>query len=128
MLTEFAYILTESLSSVDPCLLAPLKNTYTDIDMHTSIRRTHMHTHMSLSLKSKQKASRREAEARSRDRIEGYSQCILSLTYTHTVSCYNFQSQNFKWSVSNHKQQICCLFVRTVSNFKLPGSRPQKPT
>ena len=26
------------------------------------------------------------------------------------------------------EKQICCLCVRTVSNFKLPGSRPQKQT
>ena len=45
-----------------------------------------------------------------------------------TVSFHNFESQNFKLSVSNPKKQICCLFVRTVSNFKLPESRPQKQT
>ena len=46
--------------------------------------------------------------------------------YSNTVSFHNFKSQDFKLSVSNPKQQTCCLFVRTVSNFKLPGSRPQK--
>ena len=45
-----------------------------------------------------------------------------------TVSFHNFKSRNFKLSVSNPKKQICCLFVRTVSNFKLPESRPQKQT
>ena len=44
-----------------------------------------------------------------------------------TVSFHNFKSQNFKLSVSNPKNK-CCLCVRTVSNFKLPGSRPQKQT
>ena len=33
---------------------------------------------------------------------------------------------NLKLSVSNPTKRICCLCVRTVSNFKLPGSRPQK--
>ena len=42
-----------------------------------------------------------------------------------TVSFHNFKSQNFKLSVSNPKSKyVACLSV--VSNFKLPGSRPQK--
>ena len=48
--------------------------------------------------------------------------------HTRTVSFHNFKSQNFKLSVSNPKKQIRCSFVRTVSNFKLPESRPQKQT
>ena len=45
-----------------------------------------------------------------------------------TVSFHNFKSQNFKLSVSNPKSKYVACFVRTVSNFKLPESRPQKQT
>ena len=43
----------------------------------------------------------------------------------YTVSFHNFKSQKFKSSVSNPENKYVAYFVRTVSNFKLPGSRPQ---
>ena len=39
-----------------------------------------------------------------------------------------FQIAKFQIERLKSWKQICCLFVRTVSNFKLPGSRPQKQT
>ena len=51
-----------------------------------------------------------------------------TIIWCHTVSFHNFNSQKNKLSVSNPNKRICCLCVRTVSNFKLPGSRPQKQT
>ena len=60
--------------------------------------------------------------------------CLYMYTYVHlqvvppecTASFHNFKSQNFKLSVSNPKSKYVAYFVRTVSNFKLPESRPQK--
>ena len=45
-----------------------------------------------------------------------------------TVSFHNFKSEDFKLSVSNPTSKYVALFVRTVANFKLPESRPQKQT
>ena len=42
-----------------------------------------------------------------------------------TVSFHNFKSQNFKLSISNPKS-IYVAYLYVLSNFKLPGSRPQK--
>ena len=39
-----------------------------------------------------------------------------------------FQIAKFQIERLKSQKQICCLCVRTVSNFKLPGSRPQKQT
>ena len=45
-----------------------------------------------------------------------------------TVSFHNFKSQDFRLSVSNPKSKYVVYFVPSVSNFKLPGYRPQKQT
>ena len=51
---------------------------------------------------------------------------LRNLLVINTGSFHNFKSQNFKLSVSNPKNKYVAHFIRTVSNLKLPGSRPQK--
>ena len=53
---------------------------------------------------------------------------ITIITTITTVSFHNFKSHKFQIERLKSQQQICCLLVRTVSNVKLPGSRPQKQT
>ena len=57
------------------------------------------------------------------DCLEGFRIIINPLT----VNFHNFKSQIFKLSVSNPKNKYVA-YLSVLSNFKLPGSRPQKQT
>ena len=51
---------------------------------------------------------------------------VRSLTYIHIRSVFIISIARFQIERLKSWKLICCLFVRAVSNFKLPGSRPQK--
>ena len=55
-----------------------------------------------------------------------YRYTCTHMSYTYTIGFHNFNLRIFNVRVSNPNKFIVDVFVDTMSDFNVPGSRPKK--